>query len=70
MATYNFLFKKIDDKEIKIKGLGKVAVSRFRRLGVETIYDLLYFFPRAYEDRTNSKDIKNVLDDEFVVVKG
>ena len=41
MATYNFLFKKIDDKEIKIKGLGKVAVSRFRRLGVETIYDLL-----------------------------
>ena len=50
MATYNFLFKKIDDKEIKIKGLGKVAVSRFRRLGVETIYDLLYFFPRAYSN--------------------
>ena len=37
---------------------------------LETLYDLLYFFPRAYEDRSNSKDIKNVLADEFVVVKG
>ena len=70
MATYNFLFKKIDDKELKIKGLGKASVNKFKKLGVETLYDLLYFFPRAYEDRSNSKDIKNVLADEFVVVKG
>lgn len=70
MATYNFLFKKIDDKELKIKGLGKASANKFKKLGVETLYDLLYFFPRAYEDRSNSKDIKNVLADEFVVVKG
>ena len=70
MATYNFFFKKIDDKELKIKGLGKASVNKFKKLGVETLYDLLYFFPRAYEDRSNSKDIKNVLADEFVVVKG
>ena len=70
MATYNFLFKNIDDKEVKIKGLGKVAADKFRKLGVRTLYDLLYFFPRAYEDRTNSKDIGNVLADEFAVVKG
>ena len=70
MATYNFLFKNIDDKEVKIKGLGKVAADKFRKLGVRTLYDLLYFFPRAYEDRTNSKDIGNILADEFAVVKG
>ncbi len=70
MATYNFLFKNIDDKEVKIKGLGKVTADKFRKLGVRTLYDLLYFFPRAYEDRTNSKDIGNILADEFAVVKG
>ena len=70
MATYNFLFKNIDDKEVKIKGLGKVAADKFRKLGVRTLYDLLYFFPRTYEDRTNSKDIGNIIADEFTVVKG
>lgn len=70
MASYNFLFKNLGDKEIKIKGLGKVAISKFQKLGVETLFDLFYFFPRAYEDRTNSKPIKNILDGEFVVVKG
>lgn len=53
MATYNLLFKKLE--ELKIKGLGKAGVSKFNKLGVFTLYDLLYFFPRAYEDRSNGK---------------
>lgn len=70
MATYNFLFKKIDDKEVKIKGMGKVAITKFYKLGVETLYDLLYYFPRAYEDRSNSKNISSLLENEFAVVRG
>ena len=70
MATYNFLFKKIDDKEVKIKGMGKVAITKFYKLGVETLYDLLYYFPRAYEDRSNSKNISSLLENEFAVVHG
>lgn len=70
MATYNFLFKKIDDKEVKIKGMGKVAITKFHKLGVETLYDLLYYFPRAYEDRSNSKNISSLLENEFAVVRG
>jgi len=34
------------------------------------LHDLLYFFPRAYEDRTNSKNIVNLLQDEFAAVRG
>ena len=66
--TYNLLFKNLD--ELKIKGLGKANVSKLNKLQVRTLYDLLYFFPRAYEDRSNSKNINEVLPDEFVVLKG
>ena len=66
--TYNLLFKNLD--ELKIKGLGKANVSKLNKLNVRTLYDLLYFFPRAYEDRSNSKNISEVLADEFVVLKG
>ena len=66
--TYNLLFKNLD--ELKIKGLGKANISKLNKLNVRTLYDLLYFFPRAYEDRSNSKNISEVLADEFVVLKG
>ena len=68
MATYNLLYKNLE--EFKIKGLGKAGIEKFKKLGVETLYDLLYFFPRTYEDRSNSKNIREVLPDEFVVLKG
>lgn len=68
MATYNLLFKNLE--ELKIKGAGKVAVSKFNKLGVYTLYELFYFFPRAYEDKANSKNIEDILPDEFVVIKG
>ena len=68
MATYNLLFKNLE--ELKIKGVGKTNISKFNKLGVFTLHDLLYFFPRAYEDRTNSKNIVNLLQDEFAAVRG
>ncbi len=36
-----------------IHGVGKVKVEAYRRLGVETVRDLIYFFPRAYENRSH-----------------
>lgn len=68
MATYNLLFKSLE--ELKIKGIGKVALNKFNKLGVYTLYDLFYFFPRAYEDKANSKNISEILSEEFVVIKG
>ena len=35
-----------------VKGVGPNRKKTFGRLGVETVEDLLYFFPRRYEDRT------------------
>lgn len=35
-----------------LKGIGPKKAKSFSRLGINTIEDLLYYFPRRYEDRT------------------
>ncbi|MBQ7358026.1 MAG: ATP-dependent DNA helicase RecG [Clostridia bacterium] len=49
-------------------GVGKAKASAYASLGVETVGDLLYFFPRAYENRgftvplsAAREDIKNAI---------
>lgn len=36
-----------------IHGVGKVKAQAYNRLGVESVRDLIYFFPRAYENRSH-----------------
>ena len=40
-----------------------------KRLGVETVGDLLHFYPRRYEDRRNLKTLAEVVPGEKVVVQ-
>jgi len=40
-----------------IKGVGDARAKSFSKLGIKTVGDLLYFFPRGYEDRSESKTI-------------
>ena len=35
----------------ELRGVGKVKADAFLRLGISTVADLLYLFPRAYEKR-------------------
>ncbi len=37
-----------------IKGIGEKKATYLRELGIETIEDLLFFFPRAYENRSDA----------------
>ena len=68
MKTYNLLYENLEN--VKIKGVTKTNITKFRKLGVFTLYDLLYFFPRAYENRSNHKKINEILADEFVILRG
>ena len=40
-----------------LKGIGPKRAKSFQSRGVNTIEDLLYYFPRRYEDRTNFASI-------------
>ena len=43
-----------------IKGVGPKRAALFARLGVETVGDALYLFPRRYEDRRSVKEMGSV----------
>lgn len=53
-----------------IKGIGPKKAAALEKLNIRTIEDLMYFFPRDYEDRRNRKKINELVDDETAVVKG
>ena len=40
-----------------LKGIGPARAKQLARLGIFTLYDLIAFFPRSYEDRTKRSAI-------------
>ena len=56
-------------KDIRfLKGVGEARAASFRKLGINTIGELLYFFPRSHEDRSLNKSIEDCADGETVCV--
>ena len=52
-----------------IKGIGEARASAFERLGVNTVADLLSFYPRAYEERGRVLEIQSAMDGELCSVE-
>ena len=42
-----------DTKISELSGVGKVRCERLNHLGIHTVRDLIYYFPRSYENRGN-----------------
>ena len=53
----------------KVEGLHEKVLKKFKLLGLNSYFDVLYNFPRTYEDRTNIKNIGEIRNEEFVLVK-
>jgi len=53
-----------------VKGVGPARAETLKRLEIETVEDLLYHFPRRYEDRSQFKPISQVKVGEYETVKG
>ena len=44
-----------------VKGVGPARARHLKRLGIETLEDVLFYFPWRYEDRKNLKKIKSLV---------
>lgn len=56
-------------KDIRyLKGIGEKRAVLFNKKGIKTIDDLLYYFPRSHEDRSETREISNCVEGETVCV--
>lgn len=55
---------------IALKGVGPALRDQLNKLGVETILDMLYLFPRRYDDYSLMKSIKELRFGEQVTIIG
>ncbi|MBR6231337.1 MAG: DEAD/DEAH box helicase, partial [Lachnospiraceae bacterium] len=58
----------LSDGLTALKGIGPQKAERFKKLGIETFYDALSFYPREYEDYRNKKQIADLGNDDKAVV--
>ena len=49
-----------------LKGVGEKRAQMLAKKGIRTVEDMLYFFPRAHEDRTQFKKIEDTESGETV----
>lgn len=67
IESYRNIYSKLED--IPPKYITAKQLSNLKSLGINTVYDLVYYFPRAYDDRTNIKKIGELKFNEYVVLK-
>ncbi|MDR1834453.1 MAG: ATP-dependent DNA helicase RecG [Fusobacteriaceae bacterium] len=67
MEDYHIIYTPLE--KVSLKNFDEKKLFHLRSLGMGTVYDLLYYFPRAYDDRTNIKTIDQLRIDEYTVVK-
>ncbi|MGL6024392.1 MAG: OB-fold nucleic acid binding domain-containing protein, partial [Cetobacterium sp.] len=68
IIIYKEIYKSIELLNLKI--FSKFTRLKLEKLNIKCLNDLIYYFPRAYDDRTNLKKISELRGDEYVVLKG
>lgn len=60
----------LSDSIREIKGIGEKSEKLFAKLGISTVEELLFFYPREYEIVENIRPINEVQEGHIVVVSG
>ena len=60
----------LSDSISKVRGVGVKKAAAFMRLGIQTVYDLLTYYPRAYEDQSHTTPIVQLRAGERATVLG
>ena len=53
-----------------LKGVGPKRSEILQKLSINTVYDLLYYLPRRYEDRSRIKSIMELKIGEHQTLRG
>ncbi len=61
---------KLTTKVSQLNRVGEVLARRLKHLGIETVEDLLFYYPFRYEDFSQSEQIKKLKEGEQVTVRG
>ena len=60
----------MENKDIReLPGIGEKRAELFKKRGISTLSDLLYFFPRSHEDRSQFREIADCSEGEEVCIK-
>ena len=54
----------------ELKNVGPKRAALYQKLGIETVSDLLTFYPRGYQDFTSPKMAAECRDGEPAVIEG
>ena len=52
-----------------LKGIGPKRAEAFKKAGIQSLEDMLYYFPRRYEDRTTSVSVSKVQEGQVQTVR-
>ncbi len=52
----------MSDSLLTLKGIGKKKYAKFQKIGLQTIEQLLFYFPREYEDRGNISALADIAE--------
>ncbi len=62
-------YMSIYDPVQNIKGIGPKKAKSLNQMGIFSIRDLLYYFPRTYEDRRKIKSISSIVEGEKAYIR-
>ena len=60
----------LEDEVKFVKGVGPNRAELLNKLEIRTLEDLITYYPREYEDRSQPKKIAECLDGEEVLIEG
>ena len=61
---------KLSDSINTVRGVGVKKAAAFARIGIQTVYDLLTYYPRAYEDQSRITPVAELRAGERATVLG